>query len=214
MRAFSFRYPDNHNKISSKNDVILLVSPSGEKCKRIFRVNVKCIRISIFVLLVFSLSLSVFADEKKSIADSKVNNWRLGEFSKIRTFGSIEVHIKGNDARKMGLTENELFNHIKLQLNKNFSMIKYEDMSEKWITIKEPGKVGKLIFSVWVVGNYYPFAYLLEYKAESFAKDETIWGNRVLGYGSEESAPDEIKKHLNRLIEEMAIDYFDVNSKK
>ena len=39
MRAFSFRYPDKHNKISSKNDVILLVSPSGEKCKRIFRVN-------------------------------------------------------------------------------------------------------------------------------------------------------------------------------
>ena len=39
MRAFSFRYPDNHNKISSKNDVILLVSPSGEKCKRIFRVK-------------------------------------------------------------------------------------------------------------------------------------------------------------------------------
>jgi len=59
---------------------------------------------------------------------------------------------------------------------------------------------------VWTVGDDYLIAYYIRCKAGNYCC--FFWENEVLGVGSKDNVPDEIKKIIGGMIEKLAIDFF------
>lgn len=132
-------------------------------------------------------------------------------FRHIKNFGNIGVLLNGEDAEKIGLTDKELTDYARLKFKNNFANIKYEDKSLYEIqTMTEALEIGRLWFSVLVVGDDYPIAYHIQCVAGSYGSGP-IWSGGKIGYGSKKTVPDTIKEAISKLTEELAIDFFKVS---
>jgi len=178
----------------------------------------------LFILIVLGVSLSspALAQQKKSLSDTDVLKWQYGEFRDIRSFGLINVWFEGEDAKKIGLSEEELTDYLKLRFKNNFANITYEDaiaagiaagekVGDLFVNKAKGKKLGLLRCIVWVVGDDFPIAYHVKCKAGNFL-DQDVWESANLGYGSKNNVPDSIKETLDSHVEELAILVFKVKA--
>ncbi len=68
-------------------------------------------------------------------------------------------------------------------------------------------EVGWLTVTVWVTGDDFPVAYHLTVQAGHPGNTDS-WEDAVLGYGSKENVPGQVKKNVDELIEKLAIDFY------
>ena len=133
-----------------------------------------------------------------------------GAFKPVESFGHITLRFEGDDAKAIGMSEEDLTNLLKLRFKNNFAKIPYRDPGPKAneLYVKPEGaKVGLLWCQVWLVGTDYPIAYHVECKAGTF-KDVQVWHNAVLGYGSKQTVPDRVRAALGKIVEALAVSFF------
>lgn len=152
-----------------------------------------------------------FAQEKNLPKNFKNSMMDIiyGELKEIEYFNYIYVYIAGEDVEKIGLNREVLTIYAKLKFKNNFAYINYKDIVLPHdATDSEKKKKGSLWFKVWTVGDDYPIAYYIRCKAGNYFR--YFWENEVLGFGSKDNVPDEIKKIIGEMIEKLAIDFFTV----
>lgn len=165
-----------------------------------------------FLILASLLSpCFVHAEDKDKDFEKEFYPLIYSGFKTIKSFGYIGVQF-GNkeDARKIGLKEDELTDYIKLRFKNNFGKIEYKEVPS-WKTLEkteeERSKIGSLACRVWIVGDDYPIAYHIKCQAGTF-KDFDIWKDEALGFGSKSNVPEDVKKYLGEMIEKCAITFF------
>lgn len=130
-----------------------------------------------------------------------------GDLKKIEYFGSIHVHLKNTDSTKIGLNEEELGDFLRLRYRNNFGNVPYKDLGAKRLDVKDKSAMGYLWCGVSTVGDDFPIAYHVECKVGSMA-NPTILSDAVLGYGNKRNVPESIKKSLDNMISQFAIQFF------
>lgn len=130
-----------------------------------------------------------------------------GGLKKIEYFGFIHVHLKNKESTKIGLSEEELGDFLRLRYRNNFGNVPYRNLGAKMFDVKDASAVGNLWCGVWTVGDDFPVAYHVECKAGSMA-NPTILTDAVLGYGNKKNVPETIKKALDDMLSQFAIQFF------
>jgi hypothetical protein len=134
------------------------------------------------------------------------------DYLTIKSFGWISVSFEGDDAKKIGLNENQLTDFAKLKFKNNFSDIQYTDRSNNLAEVltddKSAATVGLINIRVWIVGDDYPIAYHVAIQAGGLKNPS--YKNAYLGFGSKRNVPDTVKKAIEEFIEEFAVDFFKV----
>ncbi len=155
----------------------------------------------------------------KNYDEDEINKMRYRGFLKIKTIDILsQVYIEFNnyvdnateEAKKIGIDENELTDYLKLIIKNNFASIRMERPDFDKYTRKQ---VGVLVFRVMVTGDNFPIVYHLRCRFQhlDYAQgDAVIWEAEKLGYGSKDNVLDTIKKSIDRQVEELAILFYKV----
>lgn len=145
------------------------------------------------------------------------NKKRYKDFLKIRRLLKMNVRVmltNREDAKKIGLDEDELTDYLRLKVKNNFANIRMEEVDfSKNNTKSFKQQVGSLHLNVWVVGDNYPVAYHLRYvffTSDYSEGDSSIWDTKWLGYGSKDNISDIIKSNIDKTIQDLAILFFKV----
>ncbi len=184
------------------------------------RVNLNKIMKHLLAVLVLTvLSVNAIAedeDEDAPLSDSEVvqllHQMMYSDLVSIEYFGTLRIHFVGDGAEKIGLDQDDLTDYLKLRFKNNFASIPYkgdiEDFSELLDNDEEAAKYGELTVTVWIEGEDYPVVYHIEIDVGAFPAGGGRYKNANLGYGSEESVPDAVKKSIGSLVEDAALAFF------
>ncbi len=165
---------------------------------------VACILITPFSLKAQPGFLS--AEKTRDFADH-FNKLFYRDFNEIKILDKDMTYVSiSGDAKKIGLDADELTDYLRLSVEKNFADIKLEDAPfDKY----EPEQKGRIEVTVWIVGEDYPVAYYTRGKLRNFSSlNCTMWEDERLGFGSKDNVPDLIKKCIEHIIKDLAIDFF------
>ena len=134
---------------------------------------------------------------------------RYGDLKKIKYFGSIHVHLKNEKSTKIDLNEEELVDYLRLRYKNNFGSVPYRNLGVNMVTLglKEASTVGRLWCGVWTVGDDFPVAYHVECSFGSMERLQ-ILTDAALGYGNKKNVPETIKKTLDDMLSQFAIQFF------
>ncbi len=167
---------------------------------------VVCILITPFSLNAQSKFLS--AEEPRDFEDH-LDRLFYKDFNEIKILDKEMTYVSiSGDAKKIGLDADELTDYLRLSVEKNFTDIKLEDAPfDKY----EPEQKGRIEVTVWIVGADYPVAYYIRGKLRNYASlNCVIWEDERLGLGSKDNVPDLIKKCIDDIIIDLAMDFFTV----
>lgn len=138
------------------------------------------------------------------------------EFKGVDFFSSIDVLVKGDSAKDIGLNKSELRKYVMLQFNEVFSPKMERPYSLRVIVEStseaDKKRFGSLSFLIWVIGDDYPIPYFIEAKAGN--QLHSFWKRYVLKKGLKEEIPGEVKKVIKEFIQELANDFFAVKIKE
>ena len=165
---------------------------------------VACILITPFSLKAQSKFLSV--EEPRDFEDH-LNTLFYKDFNEIKILDKDMTYVSiSGDAKKIGLDAGELTDYLRLNVEKNFADLKLEDAPfDKY----EPEQKGRIEVTVWIVGEDYPVAYYTRGKLRNFSSlNCVIWEDDRLGFGSKDNVPDLIKKCIDDITKDLAIDFF------
>jgi len=170
-----------------------------------------------FVIFLSVLSYSfVFGEEPKPTEQTL-----YPRFSKIQGFSYIGVYLIGN-AEKIGLSENELTDYIKLKFRNNFRGIQLLT-TDQALKISGKGRgeqLGYIVVEVFTVGDTdYPVAYHVQCRAgnlryyfdnypAALMQHSIIWERPSLGFCKKIDVLKNIKESITFLIEDLAINFF------
>jgi hypothetical protein len=167
------------------------------------------VMVLLFLALIFSSSLLLAEQEESDDADFYKLVYQ--DFQSVKSFGTLAVLCRGEDARKIGLDAKKLTDLLKLKFKNDFVDVPYEDQTGKNIDFVLDDQfgpaVGRVVITVWIVGDDYPIAYHMEIVAGTIEERE-IYTNSVLGYGSKQNVPDTVKSQIGKFVEELAIVFF------
>ena len=167
-------------------------------------------KISFFILIIFIFSpCFVHAEEESNKIDKELFNIMYRGFKTVESFGHIGVHFENDeDAKKIGLKQDELVDFLRLRFKNNFGKIDYKETNPLKIkSEKEREKIGTLHCRVWVIGNDYPIAHHIKCFAGNY-NNLQIWENEFLGYGKPSNVPDTVRNTLNKAVEDCAVVFF------
>ncbi len=165
---------------------------------------VVCILITPFSLNAQSKFLS--AEEPRDFEDH-LDRLFYKDFNEIKILDKEMTYVSiSGDAKKIGLDADELTDYLRHNIEKNFADMKLEDAPfDKY----EPEQKGRIEVTVWIVGEDYPVAYYTRGKLRNFSSLKYImWEDERLGFGSKDNVPDLIKKSIEHIIKDLAIDFF------
>jgi len=172
----------------------------------------------VIILSVLSYSL-VFAEEHKSF-----EQLYYGRFSKIKGFRYIEVNL--DKSKEIELSKNELTDYVKLKFRNNFRGIQIltDEQVVKMLVKGRGEKLGYIWFDVFIRGDTdYPVVYYVQCRAGNLKhfsdnlpapiqQNSIIWEKAYIGFCRKINVSEKIKKVINGLIEELAIDFFKARS--
>ena len=146
------------------------------------------------------------AEEPRDFADH-LNKLFYKDFNEIKILDKEMTYVSiSGDAKKVGLDAGELTDYLRLNVEKNFADIKLEDAPfDKY----EPEQKGRIEMTVWIVGEDYPVVYYVRGKLRNFSSlNYMMWEDERLGFGAKDNVPDLIKKCIEHIIKDLAIDFF------
>ena len=145
-------------------------------------------------------------EEPRDFADH-LNKLFYKDFNEIKILDKEMTYVSiSGDAKKVGLDAGELTDYLRLNVEKNFADIKLEDAPfDKY----EPEQKGRIEMTVWIVGEDYPVVYYVRGKLRNFSSlNYMMWEDERLGFGAKDNVPDLIKKCIEHIIKDLAIDFF------
>ena len=174
--------------------------------------------ITVMAMVLFSLVLNPTYSYTENLLETlskedinKLYKVEYGFFTKIKSFSIIKVYIQG-DAEKIGLSEDELTDYLRLRIKNSFIGIKRN--SEFVSEILNKGRehlstLGTLYINVWTVGEDYPIAYHIEIRG-GYLGASNLYTDSALGFGSKNNVPKTVKRVISGLVDKMAIIFFKV----
>jgi hypothetical protein len=160
-----------------------------------------------FIFAMLALPLTGSAQQNQESTEKSVYDVLYADLKKVESFGFIHVHIKNSDGNPLGLSSQDLTDHLKLRYKNSFANVPFRDQSKNLMHVRDPEKVGYFWCGVWTVGDNYPVAYHVECRAGSFA-NSSILKDAVLGYGNKKNVPDTVKESISNIVSEFAIRFF------
>ena len=166
------------------------------------------------IVCVFLIACSVRAEDRptlpKSQSESDLDDYykkRHQAFCEIKIFDKRTTKVLlADDAEKTGLDENELTDYLRLRVKSNFTDIKFvKDITDSLGKYKS-NQVGSIVLFITMTGENYPIACNIAYVFYNF--NIRIWEADVLGVTSKEKASDSIKKSIDDVIPEIAINFY------
>jgi hypothetical protein len=114
---------------------------------------------------------------------------------------------------ELGLREEGLEDYAKLRFKNNFADIELARSPRKTVNEERNAVHGIMSFSVWTVGTDYPVAYHISVTAGTMGPSEELtvfdrYTNAVLGYCSKSDLVDVVKRAIDSLMEDCAVDFF------
>ena len=195
--------------------------------------TIKFLSLFLIIFLVISFQPFISAKETDSAKAYRDKITHAG-FKKIQGFGHISVSVLGS-AEKLGISEKELTDFLKLKIKNNFAGIKIltpkqliqvcgNESAEEFLNNNNPfcssEKIGYISLEICTARKDYPIVLHINCKAGSIkhyhllesglACSPIIWEKNLLGYGSKDSVPDGIRKSIERLIQDLAIVFYKV----
>jgi hypothetical protein len=158
-------------------------------------------------ILCLAFSVSAQAQESPEDYQRRFDALMYGDLRKVEYFGFIHAHIKNDESARIGITESEMTDFLKLRFKNNFGSTPYKDLGSKLLEQKNPESIGYLWCGVWTVGDDFPIAYHVECKGGSLSKP-TILTDAVLGYGNKRNVPEAIKKSIDGMLAQFAVRFF------
>lgn len=160
-----------------------------------------------FVFIIVVLFFPLLGHAEQQDLEKRLNELLYGGLNKIESFGYIYVHVRNPKEDKLGLNSEELTGYLRLRYKNNFANIPFKDQSQNLWDMKSKEKVGMLWCGVWTVGDNYPVAYHVECTAGSFEQPR-ILSEAILGYGNKRNVPETIKKSIDDLVSQFAIQFY------
>ena len=184
----------------------------------------KLLCLTLLVLLVVAVQVQAEASRRDSADVSEVlspetlraiHKVIYDKFNPIEYFGYIVVYFQGS-AEEIGLNKTELIDHARLRFKNNFAGIKCKQdlniricLPKALPNVDDWPKVGTISFTIWTVGKDFPIAYHISCEAGTVL-NTGMWESAFLGYGSKANIPKLAKECIDDLIEDLAIDFFEV----
>ena len=159
-------------------------------------------------ILLLSVLLAIFFVSFLSLAEDK--NPYI-DFEQIKYFCYIETYVRGGSAQSLGIDRDDLSKFVLSQFKKCFGKMKFPYQKRKIpINALDSWKKewGRLYVVIWPMGDESPIIYYITAKAGNGLA--YFWEKEIFEKAQKEEILIDIKKNIDQIIEELAIDFFKV----
>lgn len=140
-----------------------------------------------------------------SVNSDELTDFLYKDLSKIKKVNKPSIIFDGSAKSLLEKSEAELKEYAGLVIKRNLPKIKFIGQEDSY-----SNDFGRLIFTIWAVGESYPIALHVEISAGPY-EQINCYERASMRVSSEEMIKNHIKEAFNTLIEDFAITYLKVS---